>query len=546
MQFFYLLNGWAGNNVGLDWAMRGIYLTTLPLLATLLAALLCFRPRRIGEYSEDAPAHYSPSTSQYVLASALTIAGCFAFFAIVEWSARHFLGSEILSPRPFVTHRVNALLVEPNDNSFPCIEVMLSGALAVLLYAVSRRALLVAVGAVLLHGFARIFCGTNYPFDVVFGAFIGASLAMVALGVCGVPYRFSHRRRRRAWQPRGQIVFAGLIFIALCISGAWSQNVDARFQVHQDAVDASHLHNSAYGLTAQEGEGEFPASKTSHRSAGFQTRDLPPTGVVTLGGHAPRAEKYLRDVLVRQKLNHALVSIDVAELNHNPQNKDALYRCASVRFAVMRAGAPERRAVLQTAERIIKSAFQADARLQNVDVAGVVLNRPETISDVRVYAKGAVPVFTASVERKNLRFHQYTPTATQNNWLSARSRLYFNERVLPLIDKAIPVSTHKAQPKPKAPAKTPKTAPAPTSKIRPVAPRPKIHAKPKVQTKPKVRSTPKTPIRPIPPRRTSNVRRVRRVPQPIYRPRFRSIPKRVRRYPTRPRLRRSHRTRNIR
>lgn len=104
MRLFYLINGWAGRNDFADATLRLFYVSAVPLLATALAALLIFLPRHpwrvTGRFS-----HREVPSGRIVLATAFAVAACALLMSAVNSGSLRFLNAEILSPRPFVTHR---------------------------------------------------------------------------------------------------------------------------------------------------------------------------------------------------------------------------------------------------------------------------------------------------------------------------------------------------------------------------------------------------------------------------------------------------------
>ena len=95
--------------------MRGVYIATIPLLAVILLGLLILAPRAPG----------APSRGKVALATVLALGGAaLLMWGIEIWAQSLNVGT--LSPRPFMTRWVNLLIVEPQDNSFPCVEVMVA------------------------------------------------------------------------------------------------------------------------------------------------------------------------------------------------------------------------------------------------------------------------------------------------------------------------------------------------------------------------------------------------------------------------------------
>jgi membrane-associated phospholipid phosphatase len=478
VQLFNTINGWAGRNDLLDAALRLFYVSAVPALATLLAAVLIFRPR----------AAHTPSRWKVGVATLLSFLACALLMLGVRAFALYVLGVEILSPRPYVTHYVNLLVVEPNDNSFPSPEVMLAAALAMCLWAAWARYALPALIIVVLFAFTRIFCGSNYPVDVGIGLLWGSSVAAFCLALCGVPLVWSSHDTAFMWRTSKQISAAVVVFVgALLFTGFSLYAIPQHGQKMRDLLYSPPGSNSAHAAAPASDKNlkkvtdQTPVEHASLPDSGAHEgegvpglnlrRDTPTPGVTMLGGHLPEAEKQLQQALLRLKLPHRLVSIDVAEI----RNGDWRYRAAAVRFEVQNQGAAERRVVTDTAARIVKRAFRADDLLQNVDVTGVVLNEPNTRGASYVFAIGAVPVFTATVERRNLRIVDgpqwvNAPNVDAGSWLRARSMLYINGRVLPAVDPIVPTPTPTPVPTPTA---TPTATPTPT-----VAPTPTPTASP--------------------------------------------------------------------
>jgi membrane-associated phospholipid phosphatase len=238
VRLFYLINGWAGRNDFADATLRLFYVSAVPLLATALAALLIFLPRHpwrvTGRFS-----HREVPSGRILLATACAVAACALLMSAINSGSLRFLNSEILSPRPFVTHRVNSLVIEPNDNSFPSPEVMLAAVLAVAIWAVYPRAAWVALSALLLFGFTRVFCGANYPVDVAVGAATGAALCALSLALWGVSLWLPARQGRLVWRVRHQAGFAsatvllvvGASLLSLANTPSYSDRMRTLFRV---------------------------------------------------------------------------------------------------------------------------------------------------------------------------------------------------------------------------------------------------------------------------------------------------------------------------
>lgn len=82
--------------------------------------------------------------------------------------------------RPYVTHpHILLLASRSSDYSFPSDHAVMAGAAAAGLLLVSRRLGLVALAAALVMAFSRVYVAAHYPWDVVTGLLLGASVAVV-------------------------------------------------------------------------------------------------------------------------------------------------------------------------------------------------------------------------------------------------------------------------------------------------------------------------------------------------------------------------------
>ena len=498
MQLFYLINGWAGHIAFVDAALRLYYVSAVPILATVLAVFLILvpRPRR-------APSRWRVAVAALFagILCALTMVGVNAF-------AQRVLGTDMLSPRPSMTHYVNALVVEPNDNSFPSPEVMLAASLAVMIWATWPTAGLAATVAVLLFCFTRVFCGTNYPVDVGSGAALGGAWGALALAGCRISLQIPSRDGRRLiWRARHQALFSGAAVLAVVLITLFSlwhmphYGSKLRGLFHESAATASPIAQSPPGTVggtsnaaAQTADINKEASAMRDTAAregegvttGASAADAVTDNSTQLGGHLPEAETKLLNALQALHLPHRIINVDVAQVRLGTSN----YRCAVVRFEIKNEGVAERRQVVETAAQIVRGTYHADPFVQNVDVVGVILNDPHVkASRSFIFATGAVPVFTASVARRNLHLAnapQWVNAAHVDGglWLRYRSLLYINPRVLPASAPQSPKPTPVPTPAPvptvtPAPTLTPLPTPTPEPTVTPVPnPRPTVTPRP--------------------------------------------------------------------
>jgi membrane-associated phospholipid phosphatase len=507
VQLFYLVNGWAGRVAWVDEAMRFFYVVAVPLLWTALAwALLVSPAREATSEREGARGHGLAgwvSSRRLALASLLALLGVGAIWLLIEEMARRGWNTETFSPRPFVTHRVNALVVEPNDNSYPCLEVMLASAAATLLWGHSVRAGAFGWAGAFLLGFARVFCGSNYPVDVLAGWSLGWASAALALAACRAPLTLATREGRLVWRRRQQAALSsGCIAVVL---GAALLEVVGAAQAHRDAPVLM-----SDGRVAS---APLPAPSAAPEDAGRSTEVVAPTpqgegmgrdaaaplvaAPSQVGdenhGRQPTSEARVRQALGRLKLEHRVLEIEVAQVTVG----NSPFRVAGVQFEVRPQRPSERRRVAQSATRIVRSTFASDPSVQNVDVVGVIFSSQNGASHAShgslttkpsFEGEGSgtgetalkhstkprpVPVFTASVQKRNLAIINgpqwaNAPGADEGLWLRARSRLFIDPKVLPAPPQTPPPPTPQAN-TPPTPTAAPTATPLPAPTATPVA-----------------------------------------------------------------------------
>lgn len=537
MQLFLTLNDFAGRYPFLDAFMRGVYVATIPLLAVVLLGLIILSPRAPGAppgTPSDAPSH-----GKIAFAALLALGGA----ALLAWGVEALAQSldlGTISPRPFMTRWVNLLIVEPQDNSFPCIEVMVAAILSVGIWAAHVRWGMGAAFLTLMLMTARLFCGSNYGADVIVGAIVGVGLMWLCLAICRAP---------RSGKARILTGSAGVMVLASTALGT--------FTVMAGMPRFAGKLQVPWGIAApgaQVGKDATRAARgTLQEGEGVPSLDMEPGGAISADQYAgeaeaqamdkrstlflPATEAYLRRVLTPRALPFTLLDVEVAPVTF----QESSYRAAAIRFEIDPALPGARNLVAQRAATLVKGAFAADPKLDNVDITGVVTGdvaaREHSLMN---FAGDEVPVFTASVQRRNLIVSApkwaNDPKLEGGLWLRTRSRLWINDQVLPRLlaptpapkpkaaippqPQATPQPTATATPK-IAPAATPTIAPtaaanvpAPPAVIAPFIPRakvtPKLTPTAKPATKPTVRPTTKPTARPrlrVRPRLRSQLRR---------------------------------------
>lgn len=462
MRLFYVINGWAGRSDWLDGALRFFYVGAVPLLWTALAALLIFAPRWHDTHSQSENSIISRRA--IVGASLLSLAFCALVVWLVHLVQTQFLNGAPISPRPFMTHWVKALIVEPNDNTFPCFEVMLAAVGATLLWAMRPGAGVLAWLLVFVLGFARIFCGMNYPGDVFGGAFLGGAMGLVSLAALRVPLQLpilKSNTRRLKWRVSHQAIFGSVALLGFTLLSGYTLTTTSphasKFKPFWKTPSASAApptfsRNASQKLVTatlsgiHEGEGVVGTEDTGPMSEPGKL--LLASRAARLDGHQPKAETALMHALSTPGLGHRIIGVNVAQVRAG----NTPYRCAAIRFEVVKTGADERRRVAQTAADCVKRAFHTDSQLQHVDVLGIDLRAETTAPPSREYSghqsgehsqheaiaprHGVRLVFTASVERFDLIVKNKPAWVNWNGldggaWLRARSALYIDDDVLP-------------------------------------------------------------------------------------------------------------------
>ena len=89
-------------------------------------------------------------------------------------------------PRPYwVINNVHLLLARETESSFPSGHTIFMFALATGIYLYNKKAGWWFFGAAALVGFARVFVGVHWPYDIIGGAVLGVPTALV----CNLVYR---------------------------------------------------------------------------------------------------------------------------------------------------------------------------------------------------------------------------------------------------------------------------------------------------------------------------------------------------------------------
>ncbi len=364
------LNEWAGQSEPADLFLKYGATLGLPLIAVVSLGVLLLLPE-------------SKSARRWSLVAALFVAIGAVIAAVmgVNFLAWKLLNTLILRPRPYIASFVNLLLTEQGDNSFPSGETALCFACAMTVFLRSRKAgtgLLLASAVV---GAARMFCGVNYPTDVVAGGVLGVCLSLICCALCG--------QTLRAWSRWKQVAIG---VTPVCLAAA--------------ACVAYIVYVSPYATAAM-------ADNPSPERLPQKTKTpIPPQIRMRLfGEHLKVAEMRLLQSLRLSGNQQRIVHVGVA--------RNEFYRVAEVWFDARWNGALTRSAVERTATKIIRTAFQTEHRLREIDVVGIVPLKVEP----------RFIVFSVNAQRAKMPNHS-TPLSDAE-FLRCFGRVYYDERRLP-------------------------------------------------------------------------------------------------------------------
>jgi len=86
-------------------------------------------------------------------------------------------------PRPFATLPVNMLFYEPTDSSMPSNPTAVGFAFATAVWMTNRRAGALLYVLAALFAISRVYAGVHFPLDILGGAVVGATGAVVAVAL---------------------------------------------------------------------------------------------------------------------------------------------------------------------------------------------------------------------------------------------------------------------------------------------------------------------------------------------------------------------------
>jgi hypothetical protein len=322
-----------------------------------------------------------------------------------------------------------------------------------------------------LLGIARLFCGSNYGADVLVGVLLGAGLGAISLAAWRAPLP---QIARPTLATLGTATFGFTllgVYVALAAEPRFAAKLHTPWNTPANAAPDSAPRTTSARASRGVSEGEGYAADGAATQNDAEALALSKRSSLFL----PGVETYLKGKLSPLARPFALLDVEVAPVTVGGEST----RCASLRFEVpAQASTKNRRQVAEVAARLVKTAFALDRQLQNVDVTAIARGDAAQIDgSLMRFIGDEVPVFTASIQRKNLVLQAprwaNAPNLDGGSWLRTRSRIYINDRVLP----PSPGSAAEPVPTPvpnlsSTPAPTPAIAPKPTTQT--PAPKPVI------------------------------------------------------------------------
>lgn len=104
----------------------------------------------------------------------------FAMFALPAiYLAAGLAGAAYFNPRPFVAGNFTPLIPHDATNGFPSDHMLLSSALAALVFAFNKKMGMVLFAAAFLVGASRVYAGVHHWLDIFASFIIAASVAWV-------------------------------------------------------------------------------------------------------------------------------------------------------------------------------------------------------------------------------------------------------------------------------------------------------------------------------------------------------------------------------
>jgi len=367
---FRWFNERAGQSETADIFLRYGATLGLPLVAVLSLGVLLLLPE-------------PKSARRWALVAAwfVSLGAVLGAVAGVNYLAWRFLSTPVLRPRPYMASSVNLLLTEQSSNAFPSGETALCFAGAMTAFLMSRKAgagLLLASAVV---GAARVCCGVNYPTDVVAGGVLGVCISLIGGALCG--------QTLSGWARWKQVAIG---VTPLCLATA--------------ACVVYIVYLSPYATAAM---ADNPSSAPLPQRA--KTPQPPPIRMRLFGRHL--------EVMERRLLNSLRLSGNQQRIVHVGVARNEFSRAAEVWFDARWNGVLKRAAVERTAAKIIRTAFQTEPMLREIDVVGIVPLKVE-------------PRFVVfSVNAPRAKMPRQDTAATDAEFLRCFGLVYYDERRLP-------------------------------------------------------------------------------------------------------------------
>jgi len=165
LQLFRLINNLAGQNAFLDGLMR--LLVNEYFLTTTMALIL------VVFWFEGRDRDHRERNQRAMLRAVVAL-----LLANIILKLSNLI---YFRPRPFDGYEVNLLFYKSWDSSFPSNPATVGFSVATAVWLYNRRPGTLLLVLATLFGLSRIYCGVNYPLDVIAGALLGGLSAYVVV-----------------------------------------------------------------------------------------------------------------------------------------------------------------------------------------------------------------------------------------------------------------------------------------------------------------------------------------------------------------------------
>lgn len=91
----------------------------------------------------------------------------------------HIIRFLYFRPRPFAQYPIDSLISHEPTASFPSMHAAMAFTIAFAIFTINKKSGAIILVIALMTAFSRVFTGVHFPFDVLFGAFLGGGVVLV-------------------------------------------------------------------------------------------------------------------------------------------------------------------------------------------------------------------------------------------------------------------------------------------------------------------------------------------------------------------------------